>query len=224
MAACAQGRHPEPFTAVAETLPFADDSFDLVTCQTVLIHAADPGAVIDEMIRVTRPGGRILAVEPNNITRALVLDSLSFAKPTDEIVACVRFQLICERGKAALGEGNNSIGDLVPGMFTARRLEHISVHLNDKTDVFIPPYDTPAQRAMLAEGGDMSQRDFWIWSRMDTHRYFQAGGGNAGEFDDLWSIAVGGREQFDKAIVEQTYSGAGAAIGYLVSGIKPGGR
>src|SRR3954447_23803444 len=42
---------------VAETLPFADATFDLVTCQTVLIHTADPGAVIDEMIRVARPGG-----------------------------------------------------------------------------------------------------------------------------------------------------------------------
>src|SRR5262249_48097649 len=51
--------------AVAERLPFADASFDLVTCQTVLIHTPDPGAALDEMIRVTRPGGLILAAEPN---------------------------------------------------------------------------------------------------------------------------------------------------------------
>ena len=57
--------------AVAEKLPFADASFDLVTCQTVLIHTPDPGAVVDEMIRVARPGGLILAAEPNNIARAL---------------------------------------------------------------------------------------------------------------------------------------------------------
>ena len=35
----------------------------------------------------------------------------------DEILARARLWLICERGKAALGEGNNSIGDLVPGLF-----------------------------------------------------------------------------------------------------------
>ena len=41
--------------ANAERMPFADASFDLVTCQTVLIHAADPGIVIDEMIQIARP-------------------------------------------------------------------------------------------------------------------------------------------------------------------------
>src|SRR5262249_4652272 len=108
--------------AVAERLPFADASFDLVTCQTVLIHAPDPGAVIDEMIRVTRPGGLLLAAEPNNIANALVFDSVNFHDPVDEVVARVRLQLICERGKAALGEGHNSIGDLLPGLFAERNL------------------------------------------------------------------------------------------------------
>src|SRR5262249_28625283 len=73
--------------AIAEKLPFADASFDLVTCQTVLIHVPDPGAAIDEMIRVTRPGGLILAAEPNNITRALIFDSLTFHDPVDEVIA-----------------------------------------------------------------------------------------------------------------------------------------
>ena len=206
----------------AEVLPFADASFDLVTCQTVLIHTANPGAVIDEMIRVARPGGLILAAEPNNISRSLVFDSLSFHKPVDEIVACARFQLICERGKAALGEGHNSIGDLVPGLFADRSLINISVYLNDKTDVFIPPYDTPAQSAMLQEGADTSRRELWIWDRTDTKRYFIAGGGLEDEFETLWLMAIGGRDQFDSAIAARTYSSAGAAIGYLVAGTKPG--
>ena len=45
---------------VAEALPFKDESFDLVTCQTLLIHVADPTAVIREMRRVVRPGGLLL--------------------------------------------------------------------------------------------------------------------------------------------------------------------
>src|SRR6266568_1408070 len=87
-------------TAVAEKLPFADATFDLVTCQTVLIHAADPGAVLDEMVRVARPGGIILAAEPNNIAGSLILDSLTARDPVDQIIARARFQLTCERGKA----------------------------------------------------------------------------------------------------------------------------
>jgi len=207
---------------VAEALPFEDASFDLVTCQTLLIHLADPGAAIDEMVRVTRPGGLLLAAEPNNMSRALIFDSLSFYYPVDEIMACARFQLMCERGKAALGEGNNSIGDLIPGLFVDRGLMSISVHLNDKTDAFFPPYNTPAQSATLEEGADTSQRDFWIWSRADTKRYFLAGGGLDQEFDALWSLAIGRRDAFDKAITAGTYTSAGASIGYLVAGTKPG--
>lgn len=208
--------------AVAEKLPFADASFDLVTCQTVLIHTPDPAAVIDEMVRVARPGGLVLVAEPNNIARALVFDSVSFHDPVDDVLARVRLQLICERGKTALGEGNNSIGDLVPGFFAERSLVDICVYLNDKTDILLPPYDSPAQRAVLEEQADLGDRDFWIWSREDTRRYFLAGGGRGGEFDALWQIATGGNDRFDKAIAERTYAGAGASIGYLVAGRKPG--
>jgi ubiquinone/menaquinone biosynthesis C-methylase UbiE len=207
--------------AVAEKLPFAEASFDLVTCQTLLIHVRDPGAVIDEMIRVARPGGLILAVEPNNIAGALIFDSLTFHDPVDEIIARARLQLICERGKAALGEGANSIGELVPGLFAARGLDEIRVYLNDKAYPFLPPYDSPEQRAALDERADHKNRDFWIWSRQDTHRYFLAGGGAGEEFDPLWSIAVGERAEFDRAIADRSYAGAGGSIGYLVSGRKP---
>src|SRR5215471_11349843 len=150
--------------ALAEKLPFANATFDLVTCQTVLIHTPDPGAVVDEMVRVARPGGLILAAGPNNVAGALMFDSVSFHDPVDEILARVRLQLICERGKAALGEGNNSIGDLLPGLFAERGLIEVRVHLNDKANAFLPPYDSPEQRAVLEERTDFKQRDFWIWS------------------------------------------------------------
>ena len=54
-----------------------------------------------------------------------------------------------------------------------------------------------------------------------TRRYFLAGGGREGEFDALWSVAIGGGDKFAKAIAARTYAGAGAAITYLVAGRKP---
>jgi ubiquinone/menaquinone biosynthesis C-methylase UbiE len=63
--------------SVAERLPFPDASFDLVTCQTVLIHTPNPGAALDDMLRVARPNGLILAAEPNNVAGALIFDSVS---------------------------------------------------------------------------------------------------------------------------------------------------
>jgi SAM-dependent methyltransferase len=207
--------------AVAEKLPFADASFDLVTCQTLLIHMPDPGAVLDEMVRVARPGGLILAVEPNNVAGALTFDSTSFNDPVDEVVARARLQLLCERGKAALGEGNNSVGDLVPGLFAERDLVNVCVYLSDKASALLPPYESPEQRAALEESFDFKHRDMWIWSLEDTRRYFLAGGGREAEFDALWLLAMAGNDRFHKAIAERRYAGAGAAITYLVSGRKP---
>jgi len=206
----------------AHTLPFPDASFDLVTCQTVLIHVADPGAVIAEMARVTRPGGLVLASEPNNVATSLVLNAITFNDPVEDILAGVRVQLICERGKAALGEGNNSVGDIVPGLFVASGLNDVAVYLNDKTNAFLPPYATPEQRAMLEERQDFEARDFWIWNRDDTRRYFLAGGGVAAEFDALWTSVNGGAERFEKALADGTYSHSGAALNYLVAGRKAG--
>ena len=207
--------------SAAETLPFADASFDLVTCQTVLIHMPDPAAVVGEMVRVARPGGLVLAAEPNNIANSLILDSLSFHDPVDEIIARVRLQLICERGKAVLGEGNNSLGGLVPGLFAASGLIDVRVYLNDKTNVVMPPYGSFEERAMLEERADLKHREFWIWSREDTHRYFLAGGGREGEFDALWSVAIASDRKFDQAIAAETYTGAGGGISYLVAARKP---
>jgi 2-polyprenyl-3-methyl-5-hydroxy-6-metoxy-1,4-benzoquinol methylase len=43
----------------ATALPWLDGQFDLVACRIVLHQVADPAAVVREMVRVTRPDGRI---------------------------------------------------------------------------------------------------------------------------------------------------------------------
>jgi SAM-dependent methyltransferase len=204
----------------AQALPFPDASFDLVTCQTLLIHVADPGVVIAEMMRVARPGGLVLAAEPNNVASSLIMNSIGFNEPADKILAGVRLHLLCERGKAALGEGNNSVGDVLPGLFAASGLTDVAVYLNDKTNALLPPYDTSEQRAMLEEMQDFENRDFWIWNRSDTLRYFLAGGGLEGEFEALWSSVKGGTDKFAKAVAESSYSHSGATLNYLVAGRK----
>jgi len=47
-------------TADLTRLPFADGSFDCVTCGYVLEHLADPEPGLAEMARVLEPGGRLL--------------------------------------------------------------------------------------------------------------------------------------------------------------------
>lgn len=46
------------------TIPFADNAFDNVLCTEVLEHAEDHAALIGEMHRVLKPGGRIVVTIP----------------------------------------------------------------------------------------------------------------------------------------------------------------
>ena len=50
----------------AQHLPFKDNSFDIVTCNLLLMWAEDPQQVVNEMTRVAKPKGKILAsLEPD---------------------------------------------------------------------------------------------------------------------------------------------------------------
>jgi SAM-dependent methyltransferase len=58
----------EAVKAAGTSLPFADDSFDLVLCVAVMHHIAEPGDVsqtLAEMVRVAKPAGRILVWDHN---------------------------------------------------------------------------------------------------------------------------------------------------------------
>ncbi len=47
----------------ATQMPFVDESFDIVFCRAALHHFNDPEAVIAEMVRVCRAGGRIVLMD-----------------------------------------------------------------------------------------------------------------------------------------------------------------
>ena len=51
--------------ADAYRLPFDDATFDVAHCERVLMHLDDPSAALAEMKRVVRPGGWVVAVEPD---------------------------------------------------------------------------------------------------------------------------------------------------------------
>ncbi len=50
----------------AENLPYGDTTFDHVFCLGAMEHFLDMGKGLDEMIRVTRPGGTLCVVVPND--------------------------------------------------------------------------------------------------------------------------------------------------------------
>jgi len=65
-------------------IPFPDQSFDACRADRVFIHLSEPEAAMDEMLRVLRPGGRILIADPEY--DSLMLD----AQPAEITRAVVR--------------------------------------------------------------------------------------------------------------------------------------
>lgn len=52
-------------------LPFADNSFDRCRADRVFMHLEEPEQALAEMLRVIRPGGYILIIEPDHLTRVI---------------------------------------------------------------------------------------------------------------------------------------------------------
>jgi len=202
----------------AEALPFANGTFDMTTCQTVLIHLSDPKAALKEMMRVTKPGGLVLAVEPCNMASTGVFSSVTDSFPTDVVAVMLGFHLTLQRGKRALGKGFNSLGDLVPGLMSELGAKDIRVYMSDRATPMFPPYDQPHQRAELAQLKDWHARGHWVWDRTTTLQYYRAGGGDEHNFERLWQQA-GRQLQAEIAAMDAgTYHCGNPHITYLVSG------
>jgi SAM-dependent methyltransferase len=105
------------FTAAdAAALPFADATFQTVFIRDLLHHVPDPHAAMAEAMRVLRPGGRFILIEPNghnpmvNLQSRLVpaerhardysierVDQLMRAEPLGEIVVSTAHPLPLRR-------------------------------------------------------------------------------------------------------------------------------
>ncbi len=61
----ARARGVPTVNAAGEALPFPSASFDLVISHEVIEHVADDAAAVREMLRVLKPGGRLVLFCPN---------------------------------------------------------------------------------------------------------------------------------------------------------------
>jgi len=62
---------------VTESLPYDSETFDVVTMMAVLEHVSHPKAVIVEIFRILKPGGRLVLTVPSNAAKP-VLEFLAF--------------------------------------------------------------------------------------------------------------------------------------------------
>lgn len=124
-------------------LPFGAASFDSVFCVAVLQHIGDVKTAVEEMARVTRPGGRIVAVEPDNSARYFYSSVDDGTRAHD---AARRFfsALADARGDAT----EPAVGPRLPAMFVQSGIQPLSVHVFPVSGARLgaPPDDLWAHR------------------------------------------------------------------------------
>lgn len=206
--------------ANALELPFENSTFDMVTCQTLLMHLQNPQKAIQEFIRVLQPGGILAVAEPNNGVQQLVRSSINLNLSLDQRLSQIKFQMICDQGKINLDEGDNSIGDLLPGYFSEIKLQNIKVYVSDKAAALYPDYSLPEQKPLIDDFLNRVEKDFGWWDKADSKKYYVAGGGNEYDFEKIWTDSKKLSVETAKAIKKNHYHCGGGQIFYLVSGRK----
>ena len=208
-------------SGAAEALPFADGAFDLVTCQTVLMHVPDAERALFEMIRVLRPGGLLWVTEPDNVATAVAGWGGDPEEPVEVVTARLRLTLTLARGRRALGQGDEAVGARLPGLLSGLGLVEVDTCINERCVPQVSPYDDPlgtADLKRLAEGHAGSERP-----SAQEREQFAAGGGDPAELDALWCADREARQRALDAAGAGRLSRAGAVVQVVATGRKPVG-
>jgi ubiquinone/menaquinone biosynthesis C-methylase UbiE len=203
-----------------EALPFADQTFDAVVAQTLMIHLGDVSAALREMARVLVPGGLLLLAEPNNVAASIGSRVGGPDVDPDRLLRLAAFELSCEIGKARLGEGFNSAGEFLARHLTPDLFSKVEAWCSDRAALLAPPYADEAARAAIAERRSFLARGIFGWPRSEAKRYYLAGGGRETDFDREYDFGLA----VDRAELEEIDAGrfarALASLIYIYAGTR----
>lgn len=136
-------------------LPFADSSFDAVIAATVLAHVPEAERALPEMVRVTRPGGRVGVFDFDG-------DCFLIAHPDRQLTRRV-VAANCDHGAV-----NGRLIREVPGLLANAGVENVKVKafmpLERQSDSF---YADLAKRTgrVAAEAGAITEAEVSEWLR-----------------------------------------------------------
>jgi ubiquinone/menaquinone biosynthesis C-methylase UbiE len=102
--------------ASALALPFATASFDACRCERVLLHLIHPEQAVSEMVRVTKPDGWVLAMEPDWGTNSIATSEVDIERRLARVHAerCLH---------------NGYIGRRLSSIFKQQQLREISINV-----------------------------------------------------------------------------------------------
>ncbi len=182
----------------AEALPFDDASFDLVTCQTLLMHVAEPERVLREMHRVLRPGGLFLASEPTNLANCLLRDSVTATFEPARLARVAELHAFIAAGRESLGEGDECIADRLPWLITGAGFAELRVAQNERVRPMVPPY-TESMLRNLGPWPELVRERRWLYDADYAWRLYEAGGGTRERFFLLHAELL---DQADRCLAE----------------------
>jgi len=90
---------------MGESLPFADETFDLVHCRAVMHHASNLAQFCREMVRVLRPNGVLIATREHVISRREDLPRFLSAHPLHSLYGGENAYLLSDYIGAIRGAG-----------------------------------------------------------------------------------------------------------------------
>ncbi|PWB93519.1 MULTISPECIES: class I SAM-dependent methyltransferase [Methylosinus] len=207
----------EAIACDANRLPFADRSFDLATCQTLLLHLRDPAAALAEMIRIVEPGGLVLCAEPNNLVARLPFSGQMGEEAVERLLRLSELAWRQALGRARLGKGEEFVGERLPGLFAGLGLQDVRVWLSDKTHPSIPPHSSPGEIANAQAWERWRAEGVGPYDRNEMRTNVLASGGSEEFFDSAWRDFVDGAAAGD----ERGWSAAGGVLLYVVAGRRP---
>ena len=151
----------------------------------------------------------------------MAFSSLTAVEPIDSIVKRFEFWLRYHRGKKMAGVGDNTIGDLLPGMFGQMGLKDISVSLSDRAAPLIPPYHDLEQKVMIRQEKEWKTAKSGLCDSKALLKYAQAGGASPELLKNGIHLISEKMNKELAGIKKKTFHTAGGGLHYLVSGRKP---
>jgi len=224
------GGKAEFLNGSAYAIPLPDECSDWVMCQTLLMHLEFPRKAMDEMLRILKPGGVIMCMEPDNISSSMSIPFSALDPMTVvEKLWTFRMQLIWAEGRKKLGRGDWGIGAKVPKMMADSGLTGIDVLYNDSPRFIQPPYETESQKCSISQIRDGildrdedSEKLYW----KEYKECYMAGGGSLSSFYRFRKFCRDRQKRLEKQVMKLIdegtyYGGVSGSHFYCIRGFKP---
>ena len=202
-------------------MPFQNNVFDVAMAHVVFCHLAEPEKALDEMIRVTRPGGCV-AVFDNALAGGSGSGWNNWHEPSvAERLAQYEVSIRMMAGRRAVGSGDFSVGCRLPSWMEARGFQDVGARANERVAWIAPPYNSPEQQTVLRNMKErLKEKVRYRVDKSDVEQ-MRAGGLSRAKYDRNLQHSRENYPAYRKAMRKRTAAYAWSAPFWCVWGFKP---